>query len=131
MLKKIAAEGEKRGFDLEIYHCGFDPESLDMIIIRELGIAIFDSTAPHEYFPTRDGDEIIEMYGTIIADGTDERYEQEIKECQLKYREKMDQGTGFLAKAKSLREQLEAIYIENMDFTIVERLKQRIQNEIH
>ncbi len=130
MLKKIAAEGEKRGFDLEIYHCGFDPESLDMIIIRELGIAIFDSTAPHEYFPTRDSDEIIEMYGTIIADGTDERYEQEIKECQLKYREKMDQGTAFLAKAKSLREELEAIYIENMDFTIVEKFKQRIQNEI-
>ena len=51
MLKKIVAEGEKRGFDIEVYHCGFDPNSLDMIIIRELGIAIFDSTAPHEILP--------------------------------------------------------------------------------
>ena len=72
MLKQIAAAGELHGFDLEIYHCGFDPHSLDMIIIRELGLAIFDSTAPHEYFPSRDGDEIIDMYGLLIAEGTDE-----------------------------------------------------------
>lgn len=130
MLKKIAAEGEKRGFDLEIYHCGFDPHSLDMIIIRELGIAIFDSTAPHEYFPSRDSDEIIELYGSVIKEDTDELYEQEINECKLKYRELMDQGKGFLAQAKSLREKLEAIYIENMDFTVVEKHQQRIQNEI-
>ena len=50
MLKKIAAEGLKRGFDAEIYQCGFDPESLDMVLFRELGFAIFDSTKPHEYF---------------------------------------------------------------------------------
>ena len=130
MLKKIVAEGEKRGFDIEVYHCGFDPNSLDMIIIRELGIAIFDSTAPHEYFPSRDSDEIIELYGTIIAEGTDEKFAEPIRECTVKYREKMEQGKGFLAKAKSLREQLEAIYIENMDFTIVDRHKQAIQMEI-
>ena len=34
-------------FDVEIYHCGFDPHSLDMVIVREVGIAIFDSTSPH------------------------------------------------------------------------------------
>ena len=88
MLKKIVAEGEKRGFDIEVYHCGFDPNSLDMIIIRELGIAIFDSTAPHEYFRSRDSDEIIELYGTIIAEGTDEKFAEPIRECTVKYREK-------------------------------------------
>ncbi|WP_338471103.1 PRK06851 family protein [Niallia sp. XMNu-256] len=130
MLKKIVTEGENRGFDLEVYHCGFDPQSLDMVIIRELGIAIFDSTAPHEYFPSRDSDEIIEMYGTVIAAGTDELYEKELNECQIKYRDKMTQGTGCLANAKTLREKLEAIYIEHMDFTIVEKHKHRIQSEI-
>ena len=41
----------------------------------------------------------------------------------------MDQGTGFLAKAKLLREQLEAIYIKNMDFTIVDRHKKDKQSK--
>ena len=70
------------------------------------------------------------MYGTIIAAGTDEKFAELIGECAVKYREKMEQGTGFLAKAKSLRELLEAIYIENMDFSIVDRHKQAIQMEI-
>lgn len=130
LLKKLASEGEKRGFDLEVYHCGFDPHSLDMIIIRELGLAIFDSTAPHEYFPSRDGDEIIDMYETIISPGTDEIFAEQIEECQIQYRKEMDTATGFLAQAKSLRDQLEAIYIENMDFSIVNRHKESIEEEI-
>lgn len=67
MLKKIVAAGEQRGFDVEVYHCGFDPNSLDMVILREKGIAIFDSTAPHEYFPERNSDEIIDMYERCIT----------------------------------------------------------------
>ncbi|WP_338379148.1 hypothetical protein, partial [Enterococcus faecium] len=106
MLKKIAAEAESRGFDTEIYHCGFDPHSLVMIVVRELGFAIFDSTAPHEYFPERDSDEIIDMYGTIIAPGTDEKYEAEIKDVSKRYRENMNKAIASLAKAKSLHGEL-------------------------
>ena len=40
-----------------------------MVIFRELGIAIFDSTAPNEYFPSRAGNEIIEMYELLITPG--------------------------------------------------------------
>ncbi|WP_071393196.1 PRK06851 family protein [Bacillus tuaregi] len=130
MLKRIAAEGESRGFDLEIYHCGFDPNSLDMVVIRELGIAIFDSTAPHEYFPSRDGDEILDMYGTIIAPGTDELFAEQIQDVQGKYKANMKKAIGFLAEAKALRDELEAIYIPAMDFDIVNRHKEKIQNEI-
>jgi Cdc6-like AAA superfamily ATPase len=130
MLKKIAAEGESRGFDLEIYHCGFDPNSLDMVIIRELGLAIFDSTAPHEYFPSRDSDEIIDMYEKIIAAGTDEIFAEQIEEVRSAYKANMDKAIGFLAQAKSLHDELEAIYIRAMDFTIVDKHKEKIQNEI-
>jgi len=130
MLKKIAAAGETHGFDLEIYHCGFDPHSLDMIIIRELGLAIFDSTAPHEYFPSRDGDEIIDMYGSIIAAGTDELFADQIEEISSQYRAKMSEATTFLAKAKSLHDELEAIYIGAMDFSVVDKHKEAIQIEI-
>ena len=38
MLKKIAKAAEQRGFDVEVYHCGFDPHSLDMVIVREVGL---------------------------------------------------------------------------------------------
>nr|WP_245350095.1 PRK06851 family protein [Cytobacillus eiseniae] len=130
MLKKLADEAEKRGFDIEIYHCGFDPHSLDMLIIRELGLAIFDSTSPHEYFPTRAGDEIIDTYEMIVSPGTDEIFAEQIKEVSAQYKEKMKEAISYLAQAKAQRDQLEAIYINAMDFTVVDHLKNNIRTEI-
>ncbi|MFO1442311.1 PRK06851 family protein [Bacillus sp. Bva_UNVM-123] len=130
MLKKIAAEAEKSGVDTEIYHCGFDPLSLDMLIFRELGVAIFDSTAPHEYFPDRAGDEIIDMYEMAVIPGTDEIFAKQIKELRQQYKAKMKEGTAHLAKAKALHDELEDIYIHAMDFKVVDQLKNAIREEI-
>lgn len=130
MLKKLASSAEAKGIDVEVYHCGFDANSLDMLIFRELGIAIFDSTAPHEYFPSRDGDEIIDMYDTVIAPGTDEIFADRIAEVAARYREKMKEATSYLAMAKTLREELEAIYVENMDFSVVDGIRDKIAEQI-
>lgn len=130
MLKKLAAEAEARGFDTEVYHCGFDPHSLDMVIVRELDFAIFDSTAPHEYFPERENDEIIDMYQAIITPGTDEKYAEEIREVSQRYRENMDQAIASLARAKSLHDELERIYIKSMDFSVIDGIAEKIHAQI-
>ncbi|WP_410984379.1 PRK06851 family protein [Bacillus cereus] len=129
MLKKLAAAAEEKGFEVEVYHCGFDPNSLDMIIVRELGFAIFDSTAPHEYFPEREGDEIIDMYDLIVTAGTDEKYATEIRDVSIQYKTKMSEAMSFLAKAKAVRDKLERIYITAMDFAKVDAYKDEIQSE--
>jgi Cdc6-like AAA superfamily ATPase len=130
MLKKLAAKAQSRGYDVEVYHCGFDPHSLDMVIVRELDFAIFDSTAPHEYFPERERDEIIDMYTELISPGTDEKYEAEIKDVGGRYKAKMNEAIASLAHAKELRDQLEAIYIEAMDFAKVDEITGQLQKEI-
>lgn len=63
MLKKLKGEALKRGFDVQMVWCGLDPNSIDMVIIPELKLCIFDATAPHEYFPdeSRQGDEIVDI----------------------------------------------------------------------
>ncbi|WP_078414479.1 PRK06851 family protein [Priestia abyssalis] len=130
MLKKIAARAEQNGFDVEIYHCGFDPNSLDMVIVRELGFAIFDSTAPHEYFPERESDEIIDMYEAIVTPGTDEKYAEQLADVSGKYSSKMKEAISYLAGVKSLRDELEAIYIEAMNFEMVNKIREDIQHQI-
>lgn len=130
LLKKLASAAENRGFDVEIYHCGFDPNSLDMIILRELGITIFDSTAPHEYFPSREGDEIIDLYKVAILPGTDEIYSEQIKDVSTRYRNKMNEGTACLALAKKLHDELEVIYREAIDFTIINEIQKEIESSI-
>jgi len=130
MLKKIASAAEKRGFDMEIYHCGFDPDSLDMLVIRELNSAIFDSTAPHEYFPERENDVIIDMYSGAISNNTDEIYKDEISDIAVRYKEKMSEGITYLKKAKILHDQLEKYYIEAMNFSIVDKIVKKTMKEI-
>ncbi|WP_459502115.1 PRK06851 family protein [Bacillus sp. C1] len=129
MLKKIGATAEEKGFEVEVYHCGFDPNSLDMIIVRELGFAIFDSTAPHEYFPEREGDEIIDMYNFIVKKGTDEKYAKEIRDVSIRYKAKMNEAMSFLAEAKAVRDKLERIYIAAMDFKKVDMYQNEIKRE--
>ncbi|WP_144460587.1 PRK06851 family protein [Siminovitchia fortis] len=130
VLKKIVMEAEKRGYDLEIYHCGFDPASLDMVVVRELGWAVFDSTQPHEYFPSRKGDEVIDMYELTVAPGTDELYANEIAEIEKEYREQMKAGKDYLAEAKRVNDQLESIYQDNMDHSRIDEIFSDIQKEI-
>ncbi|GAA4865314.1 PRK06851 family protein [Paenibacillus vulneris] len=130
MLKKLAAAAIDRGFDIEIYHCGFDPNSLDMIIVRELGFAVFDSTAPHEYFPDRAGDDIIDMYLRCIKPGTDEANAEVLGSIKQRYTAQMKQSTQHLAEAKALHDELERIYVQAMDFRVVDRIRERILQEI-
>ena len=130
ILKKVAEAAEQRGYDTEVYHCGFDPYSLDMVIVRDLDFAIFDSTAPHEYHPERTGDEILDTYSVFVKPGTDERFAAEIAQLGAQYKAKMQQGISSLAEAKQYRDQLEEIYIAAMDFTIVDELRDGIRAEL-
>lgn len=130
LLKKIAAAAEERGYDTEVYHCGFDPKSIDMIVVRELSFAIFDSTDPHEYFPDREGDEIVDLYLAAVTPGTDEKYSIEITEAHKRYKNKMKEGTECLAKAKALHDELEKYYVEAMDFTIIDQIYDDLTKEI-
>lgn len=130
LLNKLAATAIERGFDVEIYHCGFDPNSLDMIIVREIGFAIFDSTAPHEYDPDRPSDEIVDMYERCIHPGTDDVYSEKISDVKEQYSAAMKQSIQQLTHTRSLLDQLEQIYIQSMDVPIVERLNNEIQQEI-
>ncbi|GIO31243.1 MULTISPECIES: hypothetical protein [Paenibacillus] len=105
MFKKLAKEAETRGIDTEIYHCGFDPNSLDMLIFPELSLAVFDSTAPHEHFPSREGDSILDVYELAIKPGTDEAFAEEIAEIRSRYSASMKHSISILADIKRIRDE--------------------------
>jgi hypothetical protein len=130
LLKRLAGAAEERGFDVEIYHCGFDPKSLDMVIVRELGFAAFDSTPPHEYEPERAGDEIVDMYQACIPQDTDERHAVALSNYRARYSARMKQSIACLAEAKSIHDELENIYVQATDFHVVDRIKARLMQEI-
>ncbi|HOV68748.1 MAG TPA: hypothetical protein PLZ84_00310 [Clostridia bacterium] len=115
LLKALVRAGSERGFDIGRYHCGFDPDSLDMVVIRELDVTVFDSTAPHEYFGQWNGDEILDVYEVYIQADTDTRFESELNEIISRYQEKMREGTEMLAKAYSLKKEFEKVIYKRMN----------------
>ena len=131
ILKKLAKKAKEKGYDVEVYHCGFDPNSLDMVIVRELGFTVFDSTAPHEYFPSKDSDEIIDVYEKFITPGTDEKYEEELNDIIRRYKEQVGNGVKALEKAKILKDQIEDIYEEAFDEIQGDKLIEEIKMKLN
>ncbi|MFB9328098.1 PRK06851 family protein [Paenibacillus aurantiacus] len=129
LLKKLAAAAEQKGVDVRVFHCGLDPNSLDMLIFPELSTAIFDSTAPHEYFPDRDGDEVLDMYALSMKPGTDEQYARELAEIKERYASKMKAATAYLAAAEQIDAQIKSCYSAVVDFSIIEAIGARLQEE--
>ncbi|GGG71799.1 hypothetical protein GCM10010918_29300 [Paenibacillus radicis (ex Gao et al. 2016)] len=131
LLKKLASAAEQNGIEVQVFHCGFDPNSLDMLIFPKLGTAIFDSTAPHEYFPDRDGDETLDMYTRAIAPGTDEAYAAEIADIKSRYSAKMKEATSHLAEAEAIDSQIKAYYVAATDFSVVEKIQLELESELN
>lgn len=135
MLKKILAMAQTKGINVEVYHCGFDPDSLDMLMMPELDLCIFDSTAPHEYYPERESDIVLDMYQNLITPNTDERYKDALSDISKRYKEQVAKGTSHLAYAKFLHDDLEKYYIAATDFTkinaITADLISKIEEKIH
>jgi len=102
LLKKVLNECVRLGYDVELHHCSFDPHSIDMVLIRDLNYCLFDSTAPHEFFPTRATDQIVDLYETTVTEGTDEKYAEKITQITQAYKKGMRDGLDHLSDLRSL-----------------------------
>jgi len=114
-LKRLINDASARGFDAERYHCSFDAGSLDMAVIRGLDIAVFDSTAPHEHFPSREEDEVIDFYELAAKRNVDREYKAELTKTAADYKEKINMATDSIARCNNIFKQNEKNYMERID----------------
>lgn len=128
MNRKIAKEALKAGYDVEFYHCAFDPESIDMIVIPQLSFAIFDATSPHVFDPVR-GDRLIDMFNCINTNIVKED-EEPIKSIGEEYEVKIESARRVYNHIKNLNDELESFYINATDFNNVNALRIRITKTI-
>ncbi len=130
IMKKLAARANDCGIDAEVYHCSFDPDSLDMVILPSLDICIFDSTAPHEIFPSRNGDIILDVYDAAVKPGTDEDNADTLYEISKEYDAPIERAKKLLAEIHSLHNELEGYYIKAVDFSMIDGITKRLINNI-
>lgn len=128
MMKSIANAGIENGYEVEYYHCSFNVDRLDMIIIPKLSLALLDGTAPHTFEPEKN-DRLIDMFECIDTEIVNEE-ENPIKEIELYYAEEMRHVYEIYAKIGKLNYELEKFYIEATDFNQVDALRIRITKEL-
>lgn len=123
-MKKVLAVCKDLGFDIEVYHCSFDPKSIDMVLVRELSFCIFDSTDPHEFFPEKEGHKVIDMYEETVTPGTDEKYADKIASVTSHYKSYMKKGIALLKEADQSLEKIEDKYV------LTKEMEGKIVNEV-
>lgn len=111
-LNKIMKACLDYGYDIEQYHCSFDPGSTDMVVVPELHICVFDSTAPHELEPDRSDDVVIDLYKETVTPGTDEKYAQEIDRITQQYKAVLKKGINDLKDAKFWQNEIENSFMD-------------------
>jgi len=129
-LKRVVKRADEMGYSTEIYYCSFDKNSLDMVIVPELGFCVFDSTAPHEMFPERDRDVILDFYAEAGLSGIDEKYKKELLEISSKYKHKMAEGMAYLRLYKLYMKEYERLILPEIDEIKLKCLTDEISNEI-
>ena len=111
-------------------YCSADPNSLDGVILEDLGVAIIDGTAPHIVDPRFPGliDEIVDLGKFIIPD----RVRATVKQINDITQNKKKHYQNAFAELKMAREQhqeLERLYSGAVDFEKVDELCNKLITE--
>ena len=122
LMKKLAAAAVEAGQGAELYHCSFDAESLDMVVLRDLSVCVFDATPPHELFPEREGDIILDLYDLALPRGTDRENADLLGMIEKEYAAKMQKARELLGEIKRIHDALERYYIAAVDFGLIDRI---------
>ncbi|MDN4606071.1 hypothetical protein [Sporosarcina highlanderae] len=93
MLKALGKEAERRGIDVLYGWCGLDPKSVDLVLLPELSVCLFDATQPHEYDPDGPTDEILDLVSMCEENA---EADEKIREISARYKEKIMDGTGYM-----------------------------------
>lgn len=112
-LKKISSIALEKGYNVEKYYCSLDPDSLDMVIIRELNICMFDCTDPHRKNPVHAGDETFDIYEISKNISVDDIYKEEILYNSNLYGIEVKKAKECLYSAFLCEKKLDKILVEN------------------
>ena len=109
LMKKVMKEGLNKGYSVECWHCSGDPNSLDGVLIKDLGVAVIDATAPHAVEPKIPvaKEVIINLLDCVRRDKIKERTHLEKlannkKECFVCAYEHLKCGFGYFTQINRL-----------------------------
>lgn len=110
-MKKAGEMYEKRGFDVEYFHCSNDIGSLDGVCIPKLNAAIIDATAPHAQDPVipAAADEILNVAACLNSKGL-RPHADELRQILTEKQQLIKMAYGYIRAAYSVYINTSSIY---------------------
>ncbi|MGI6713197.1 MAG: PRK06851 family protein [Bacillota bacterium] len=125
LTKKIIQAAVEKKYDVNVCHCSLDPDSVDMVLIPQLGTAVIDGTPPHLIDPERRGDKVVDMLNCLNWKRVS-NHASKLAEIELEFTDLMREAVNYLYRAKTLHDDLEAYYIKAMDFEGVDETRNKV-----
>jgi hypothetical protein len=127
VIGELARLVKEQGYFLEYYHCGLEVESLVMVIIRNLQIALIEAGSVD--IPLKPWDVVVDL--SLYLEGYDDNHNQESSsenrrslECLLVEAQQQ------LEKSSQSQQELKKIYAGAMDFASLDKLRLNLIEEI-
>ena len=124
-MRKVAQAAQQAGLAAELILCSGDPDSLDALLLPELGVALVDATAPHVVEPKFPG--VVERY-VNLGDCYDSRslqpLRQQIIDCMTGYPECYSRAYRCLEAAFELSEDVRSTLL-------TPQLRERLARRAH
>lgn len=131
LINNLATKGNQLGLDLEIYHCAFNPDKIDGVIIPALKTAVINVSIPVAIdveSPDRKTTSVnLDNYlkSPILA-----VYKDEIALTRNGFWSAYHRAADYIAKAKAEHDVLEEFFIPAMDFEAINQKRDEILNRI-
>ena len=115
-MKKTANFFKEKGHTVEYIHCSNDAESLDAVVIKDLGISVLDGTAPHVRDPIAPIaiDKILN-FADFIDESSIKKHKEELRGLLQQKNQFFDKGYNYLNAAYKVY--LNNSYIYNMSLS--------------
>ena len=127
LMKRLAAEAERRGLYCERIFCSSDPQSLDAVILPGLRLSVADGTPPHALEPRYPGafETLIDL-GRFRDDRPLRAAADEIVALTDRNRDAHAECTAFLKAAGSVAGEVEAAAAEALQTEKLQRFARRL-----
>jgi len=117
-----------KGFDIECYHCAFNPEVVEHIVIPEIQTVVTTSRQHHSV-------EVLSPAGIIdlnnyLNSNIIEKYSEELNYDTSEFNELFNKAIEKISLAKALHDKLETYYVPNMNFENIENLRKNMLDRI-
>lgn len=133
MIARAAQASQELNLFTEQFHCPFEPDYINMVIIPQINAIVLNTSAPFGY-------SIDKYHGIVVTESINldicikgsilENYQSELEDARMRFYSLLDKAISHISQAKALHDTLEKYYVCSMDFKSIDQKREETLKRI-